>query len=523
MKNLYSILTAIAFIVVGKAFAQTSDVTIQRRCLDQAITTIEDYEAMATIGDDETRYTFLELFTDSAVVFNDLMGVSKRDWMKVEEYVKLLTTGLRNRKVSIKNIRSESVDRDGDTWKVGISFDKSISYLNGCGIYFSSEDVYSKDYRLTANMRYNPQTGQCKIYEISGVANGNGLPSSYVVFEKKAPRDNQLLFRKQEIKFNRYDQAFLEGPVRKEDFVYKDPDVTAKPIMETECNKVSVAYKARKMRLRLHYDFGLGSALSIDIANPLSKNSSSNSLGLELGFIFPSKSKLKTGIFIGAGMTSSKIDLGMNSADYYYETDADVDGDNYIRHYHDLTLTQTAKLSEVNIPLYLDLDYRFSPWTSFYVDLGAKANIVMSRKIDKAEGSAYVDGVYTDYNHLVLNEEWGYNGFGQQTYSLSDNEGDKLDGISKMTFDALLGVGFRFNIPTTSLTFDLGINYRMGITEMTTSDRSSLGLANNSQSPVVYNSISGMSSTEHVRNMTDALQSLKRKALKLTLGIIYKF
>ena len=526
MKNKYRLLIMVAaFTAFGEAKAQTNDITIQRRCIDQAISTIEDYELMATIGDDETRYAFLELFDDNAVVFNDLLGVSTKDKLTIDEYIKLLTAGLRNRKVTIKNIKSESISRDGEMWKVSMSLDKSISYVNDCGIYFSSEDMFSKDYRLVVNMQYNAQSGQCKITEITGsIDSKKALPANYVVFEKKDPRDNQLLYHGSSMKFNRYNQAFLNGPVTKSDFFYKDPDVTATPIVESECNKLSMVYKARKMRLRLHYDIGLGSTFNIDASNSLTKETSSNSFGLELGYVFPSKSKLKTGLFIGAGMTNSKIELGLNSKDYYYETDADVDGDKYVRHYNDLYLAQTAKLSEVNVPFYLDFDYRFCKWASFYVDPGVRANFILTSKLDQAEGSAYIYGTYPAYNGLVLNEEWGFNGFGKKTYSKTDNVTDELDGIVKTTFDMLLGVGFRFNIPVVPLSVDLGLSYRKGLKEMTNSNRSDLGLVNNSNNPVVYNTIStDLGSTEHVRNLTDGLESIKRNALKLTMGIIYKF
>ncbi len=525
MKYFYKTIVLTASLAFSDgAAAQVSENTIERQCIDQAITTIEDYELMATIGDDETRYAFLTLFTDSAVVYNDLLGVAKGDWIKVDEYCKLLTNGLRNRRTTIKNIRTEGIEKVGNIWEARVSFDKSLSYVNGCGIYFSSEEVYGRDYRLTAHMQYNPQMRTCKIYKITGTVDSiKKLPDNFAVFDKKDARDDQLLYLGKNMLFNKYGQTFIKQPVEKADFEYKDPDVTVTLLYDADCNKASMAYKARPWRLRLHYDMGLGSAFKVNADNHLTEKTSSNSFGLELGYIFPSKGKLKTGIFIGAGMTDAKIELGMNQSDYYYDTNADVDGDSYTRHYHNLLLSQTAKLSEVNIPLYFNFDYRFSKVVSLYADLGAKANITLSSKVDAAEGSAYIDGVYQLYNGMVLNEEWGYNGFGQQTFTKANNVSDELDGITKTSFDALLGAGLRFNIPTTPLAVELGLNYRMGLTEMTTSERTELRLNNNSSQPVVFNTISGLNSTEKVRNMTDALESIKRAALKLTIGVTYKF
>ena len=318
MKIVFKTIILVTTYIIGiEAFAQKSDITTQRRCIDQAITTIEEYESMATIGDDEIRYAFVDLFTENAVVFNDLPGLSTKEQLKVDEYCKLLTNGLRNKKASVKNIKTESVIKDGDRWMVTMSFEKSLSYVNNCGIYFSSEEIYSKDYRLSASMEYSPQTGTCEIKEIKGQADSKGgLPADFVVFEKKDPRDNQLLYRGNKLKFNRYNQSFLKGPVEKGNFVYKDPDVSATPVIEDQCNKVSIIYKARPMRIKFHYDFGLGSTFSIDASTPLTESSSSSSLGMEVGYVFPSKSKLKTGVFFFIFLTNAQIKLGMNSTDY---------------------------------------------------------------------------------------------------------------------------------------------------------------------------------------------------------------
>ena len=65
--------TSVAFPCVGaflsssmtETFAQQQGgIAFQRRVLDEAISTIEDYESFATVSDEEIQYNFIDLFTD---------------------------------------------------------------------------------------------------------------------------------------------------------------------------------------------------------------------------------------------------------------------------------------------------------------------------------------------------------------------------------------------------------------------------------------------------------------------------
>ena len=74
-------------------------------------------------------------------------------------------------------------------------------------------------------------------------------------------------------------------------------------------------------------------------------------------------------------------------------------------------------MTDLTIPVYVDFNFQFSKIVHMYIDLGAKLHMNMSNKIDKAEGKAYVYGIYPQYDNLRMDEHWGYNGFGNQTFS----------------------------------------------------------------------------------------------------------
>lgn len=511
--------------IVSTANAQQTNIAKQRLVMDEAISTIEDYETFATIVDDEVRYSFEDLFVDeNTKIYNDLLGISKGEVVTVKEYSKALSDGLRNKKATIKNIKKEGIWFENEAWKVKFSFDKTMSYTNKCGVYFSSSEFYDNEYHLTATLIYDEVSKKCKIESIMGTVDSQRkLPDIFFAFKTEDKRDNQLTYRNQRMKFNSYNQMLLEGPYEKNAFRYSDPDVELIPVLD-ECNYVSMRYKARKMRLKLHYDLDMGESLDLSDAERLNNHKTTSfSFGVDFGYVFPSKSIVKTGLFVGIGMAQSTIETKFQSSDYYYNTTADVDGDSYTRHYENFSLSQKAKMTDIMVPVYADVNIKLHQYVSIYFDLGAKAFLNIGHKVDNTEGNAYIYGIYPQYDNLRLDEHWGYNGFGNKTFTSSDLDNIDLVGVSSITADAFGSVGLRFNIPTTPLSVDIGAQYQFGLIDIVKPEGDVIGLSNGSNSPLVYNTISGKSSTEHVRNLSEVFSSIKRKSLKLSLGIIYKF
>lgn len=511
--------------ITSTANAQQTNIAKQRLVMDEAISTIEDYETFATIADDEVRYSFENLFVDeNAIVYNDLLGISHGETLTVKEYCKELSDGFRNKKSTIKNIKKEGMWYENETWKIQFSFDKTLSYTNKCGVYFSSLEFYEKDYHLIATLIYDETARICKIESITGsVDSPKKLSDNYFAFKTEDKRDQSLTYKKQKMTFNSYGQALLDGSYNKSSFRYSDPDVELIPIID-QCDIVSMRYKARKMRIKLHYDLGMGESFDLSEADRMnSHKTSSSSFGVDFGYVFPSKSNIKTGLFLGLGMSQSTVETVFKTSDYYYSTDADVDGDNYVRHYVDFNLSQKVKLTELVVPVYADINIKLHQLVSLYFDLGVKAMLNIEHKVDNTEGSAYIYGVYPQYNNLRMDEHWGYNGFGNKTFSNSDLDNSDLVGVSSFTADAFGGVGLRLNIPSTPLSIDIGVQYQYGFMDILKPEGNRIELSNNNNSPLVYNTVSGSKSIEHVRNLSEVLSSVKRKSLKLSLGVIYKF
>ena len=501
------------------AIAQQSEITEQRRVLDEALSTIEDYESFSTISDEEVRYSFLDLFVNENVsVYNDLLGVSDARQLPVGQYSKLLGSDLRNKKTTIKNIKKKSITRKNGTWTVSFTFEKSMSYTNSCGVFLSSSEFYGKAYQMEVSLIYDEQKKRCKIESITGSMDSTKkLTQPFFAFKSEDKRDSLLRYNGEYLSFNSYKQTLISGELNPELFSYADPDMWIKPSID-KCSKgplVSMNYRSRKWRVKVHYDFGLGEALSLDGKDIFSTSKSkSNAFGLDFGYVFPSKGAFKTGIFIGAGITQTTIDLGMQNPDYVINTDADIDADRYDRHYENLQLSQSIKLSEFSIPIYLDLEYRFSPIVALHFDLGMRLNFDMNHQVDATEGSSYVYGIYPQYDNLRLDEHWGYNGFGNQTYSNSNLVYQDLIDVAGFTANTMGSIGFRFSIPKTPLAFELSGSYIMGLTDI-------ISTKDTSKSFIEINA-NDLNKMERIINMTELLKSVKRQSMSLSLGVILK-
>ena len=494
----------------------------QRYILDEAISTIEDYESFATISDDETLYNFVKLFTnEDALVYNDLLGITNGETLTAKEYGEKLNEGLRNKKATVQNVKKERMWYENGSWRIRFSFDKSLSYTNKCGVYFSSKEFFDTDYHMVATLVYDEVSRKCKIEDITGsIDSSKKLPDSFFAFKTEDKRDKDLKYHSKKMEFNSYGQALLEGRYEKGAFRYSDPDVELTPIVD-ECNNVSMKYKARKMRIKPHYDMGLGDALQLSDAEYLSSHQTKSfSAGLDFGYVIPSKSSIKAGLFFGIGLSQSTIESTFQATNNNFYTDADVDGDDYIRNYDNVIIRQKAKLTELNIPVYLDLNVKLQKFVSLYLDFGASLNLNINHKVEN-EGSAYVYGVYPQYGNLRLDEHWGFNGFGPKTFSDSDLDNPDWTGVSSITADAFGGAGLRFNIPSTPLAIDIGAKYLFGLIDVAKPEGNRLDVTGGNQ--IVYNTVSGQSSKEHVRNFSDTFSNIKRRSLRLSFGIIIKF
>ena len=527
--NIKKTILTIAFLLCTTliTIAQTTgNVTLtsseKQHMMLKAVELFEDYERYSGIDEDFVNYaaSFRSLFINSdAPVFNDIIGITHEQMLSAKDYAKMMSEQSATTRVSISDISNPSVYFEDGKWKMKCSF--KVNITNKCGIEFSSEFFNETDYRLDASIVYDKGSDQCKIERIDGAFKSRRkLEKDYRVLIKTSDLDDEVLYNGMPLEFNSMGQAFLSSVGK---FTLpSDPERMVKEIIDNkQCRLMHLNLALKSWWLKLHFDLGLGNTYDMEKSERLSlAESKSNSLGLDFGYVFPTKSKLKLGVFTGVGLTTSNLDLSYDNSDYAYNTSEDVDGDKYERHYKNLSLKQKVKLSEFNVPLYADIVYHFNQYIGFYADLGIRLNFDMGHKIDATEGRAEIYGVYKEYGDIVLDDNWPYNGFGQHQYSNNELINSEVVDINSFTVDALGGLGFRLNIPKAPVSIDLGVNYLMGLNELV---KTGVTIDSNTDTRLVYNEVSGLNSVEKVRNLTEMLNSIKRKQFSASLGVIVKF
>lgn len=506
--------------------------TKQERMLKAAaLNRLDEYRAYHSMGDEEIYYNFLDLFAnDSCKVYNDQLGLGGKDQITVKEYADRQRNKLHAPQFFFSNIRIGRIWKDGESWKIELTYNKSASYVNACGIQFSTKDFYENEFEEKAIMEFPSDMKKCKILSINGsIDSKRKLAENYIVYLSTSERDSQLVYSpknggpKQKLKFNSFGQMLFEQGVSVNEFKYSDPDMTLKPVINEECHTMQMNYKARRWRLRPHYDVTIGDFYKIKTTDDkINSSSSGNEFGIDFGYTIPSKGIVKFSVNLGLGVATSKINLDSPEFNYSYETNEDVDGDTYLRRYQIGATDQAISLSHLNIPVYIDADFCFSRFVSMYVQAGLKNYMKMSAKIDSYNSSMYVDGLYRQYGNLVMNEHWGFNGFGMHQVSLNDVSDPDVHAKS-FASDYFGGIGLRLKpLKSVPLALELGIQYQSSLSSILESDANSLILQNGVSASQAINSYT-KADGEKYRMLSNGVNSLKRSHMKFNIGLVYKF
>lgn len=513
----------VALLLATNAVAETITPQQEQEFYRKAYDLIKSYAKTSQIKDDQTADQFKDLFESPEIkICNDLMSLSFKPTLSVNEYIESLRTA-EDVQVEISDVKKDSEISDDDgLLRLTLSFLKRISFISSCNSLFDSRDFFGQDYNLAMTIVYDPATGECKISELNANGPMQKFPSDYRVLVKNDERDNNLDINGKYIEF-RSGQKVL----RPKDIVYYRGAKVDLRDVEDQCDhKVYAHYNDNSWRVRLNGGFSvtgfnkLGKSEGIDV----SKNSDM-SFGLDFGYVFPSTSHLRFGIFAGVGISSNSIDMSMTSKDNFkIRTNQDVDGQAYTRIYaglgnKPLNLHQNMSATDVTVPVYLDMEYEFNSIFSVYADAGLKFSFPMSYKIDIANSSLTISGEYEAYKgpdgkDLVIDKYINNFGTHTETNYFKPNE-ETVEAL--MAIDAILGAGFRVNL-TKSLAVDAGVQYQIG-----TKSWNATSFSNNYSTIFSYKLGSGLNDGEDKANLINKAESLCHNALKVNISLIYKF
>lgn len=491
-----------------------------------ALRLIEDYETNSTLEDYEAVENFTSLFeSDSVMIYNDLLGFSASPTISVRDYANTFLSKGKTPKMIVKNVTGGDVYSDANNWLIDVSFAKELDYTDACGTLLSSSDYYGADHQLKAVVAMDKESGRTFIKSLTGDIKSNRapLPVNYAVVRTSGNRmDNDVLCNGQRLVFNKFNQALVpSNPV----LTYYDEDVNLKITREPgKCEAYTLSFKPVHWRVKLRGEMSIGDFYKASNApSNLKLTSSGTDFGLDVGYIFPGKGRMKLGVFLGAAYSMSKLDMDLGDINYNYDApaDADKDQDTYKRYYQLSDVKQSIKVNSLMVPVYVDVDFRLGRKYSIYVQAGVKGYLKMSAKADPLQGSAYAYGVYPKYGDLLLDESWDSQQFGTRSFGNSAQDDSDIE-FKSFSLDGFAGLGFRFNV-FGPLILDIGANYQMGLIDCFsgpgTATTAHSGSTTESQALMYYKVASG----EHTRNLVNSLDKVKRQALNINVGLMIKF
>ena len=532
MKHLFIFLLSGLLVFPFQADAQITPQK-KRQVLYSVMQMMENYEMSYLCDTDANEENFRNLFVSEEVkIYNDLLGFSGSESLSVPEYISIIQNKVKNPTIRLKNIRYKDIVDEGSNYLVTVLFEKELSYSNECGVLFSSQDYYGKDYMLEASVLVDKNSLEGKISKVSGHISSDKpalVENQYYIMEKASFTNQDIKCNGKEIEFNSFEQAFLPAEYS---FSHPDPDMDITVLKPKDgCPVVSLKYRLKKWSLAPFFEMSLMDQTEPeDDFNGALENTSSSltEFGLVTRFTFPRKSRTKWSLNFGAGYSIHNIDLAANRFDFNYKTGtpkADVDGDIYQRYYSVTDMKESIKLTNVVIPVFLNMETRFGRRFSCYLQVGGKVYLNMSSEITEFSAQQYVYGVYNQYGKPIVfdrPEYWGYNNFGHSTLGMNNLETTELNSPF-VTADAFAGLGFRLNI-FGPVSLYAGARYQYGFMDIVKPDGQpaeiSKGVVSENSAFVHYMS-HGQGDT--TKGLTNLPTTFKRSALNLNVGLEIKF
>ena len=506
--------------------AQNISISGERQFNIKALQILDDYETYTSMTSNEDRYRFINLFADKNMeIYNDLIGLSSKNSIKVNDYADLLNKKSKFPKIEIRNVQNHGITSVETDWVMRLTFDKSISYTNACGVLLSSDEYYDdKDFKMDMQIAMNKETGICTIKSLSGNIESSKPRfdiDDYYIVNHESDYDDVVLCNGKVLEFNSFNQALVPNNYN---FLFSDPDVSLRVRVDDEtCRQLKLSYNPKHWRLQAHGELSLGGFYKTEgDVGDLDLKSSATNFGIDLGYVFPSKSNVKFGIFSGIGFSQSKIDLSMDELNYSYEAfgNADIDGDSYVRYYELSDIKSSISTTDLVVPVALDLDINVSQSISIYAQIGLKGYLNMSKKFSDISVNSYSYGIYPQYSNLRLDENWGYNDFGSGVFSENSMRKDNPE-VNGFTFDLFGGLGCRVKL-TGPLYLNIGANFQSGLNNYI-ENTSKINVSSSSLSEhnalITYTNSGG----SVLRDLSEAYESYKRQSININVGLMIKF
>lgn len=510
MKRLYIIIIYFIFLP-AIAYGQILTNIQKRQMNTELLNLLDKYEEYSSFSESHMQYGYLSLFRNpKASVYCDFIASEEfGKTISAEEYAANIadTTIIKTLYPPfLRNVRKSDYKFLDGVWHAYLSFDRTISYIDGFGIFFTG------DYNLVLDCEYNFTENYFLISSISGKKNvGNELPNNAVIVRKTSNNDDFVSIDGEKLAFNEFNQAVTH----RGNFSFNDDDVVLKAKEVKKAPKYSIyefSYLPKKFRLRAYYDFAPFSAYKVDSQVEFSSVKSSGSeFGLEFGYMWRISKRARMGLGIGFGMSMSSLLLTKDNTNYtIVSSDYSKGSDTFStfnRNYSLSHVTEGISFKDFAVPFYGSWEQSLGKVVAFSLDLGVKIHLNAKTEITPYSIEGSVSNTYVGQSVPFLSEKIttadGYlspSSYKRNVYDVS--------AFVKGGFDIKL---FRM------VFFTLKVGYEKGFTPSFQSAGNSWCSETESIYPVVYSKGQNMK----VRSFIDCI-SYSRQSIMFEAGIKFK-
>ena len=204
------------------------------------------------------------------------------------------------------------------------------------------------------------------------------------------------------------------------------------------------------------------------------------------------------------------------SFDYAAPATADEDGNRYQRYTTLSDVEQKIDIGYLNIPIYLQYQFRVNKWLGIHADVGFSLGFKCSAKVSSTSGLANTYGVYPEYDQLVVKADY-LNDFGETNLENTVKANTDVKGFSA---SLLSGAGLEFYVGG-PVSIDLGVRYNTGLTDVYGGKYqvNSASSITADSAPVTYTVAQG----QQVKALSDYVTKSHINPLSLHIGIYIRF
>lgn len=295
--------------------------------------------------------------------------------------------------------------------------------------------------------------------------------------------------------------------------------VIAGAIIIAACGAYVTTAQAQRFAIKGYDNIGLGKSMSIDEAQPgQSAKSNFNSFGLDFGYTFWRKGAQSLEANIGIGYSMASATFSIPEMKYHYSAPAyaDMDGNPYERYYELSALRQKASVGYINIPIYLEYQYKPLRWLGLHAEVGVGLGFACNHSVGGVSGSVYSYGVFPEYDDLLIDAEY-LDDFGHRYLGGASVGKGETKGFAA---SVMCGAGFEF-YAYEPVSFVVGVRYNAGLTQVFNGkyDITSANEYTAETAPVTYTVAEGT----QVKALTDYSTKSRLSPLSLHVGINVRF